>query len=1213
MTNPPLIATLGLLFASLASTCAAVADLSIVQSVSSPSMPLGATFTYTLTVQNAGPDQATDLVLTDILPAVVKLVSAQSDLGSVAQSGNTIACHLDSLASGSTATLTLAVTPTSSGKCCNFARVLCAQTDPSLTNNHCSICTSVTSPVSGSDLGVSTLSVPDPATVGSNVTYTIRVRNNGPDTASAITLLDKLPTNATLVSISPDCVESGGVVSCTIATLARNASVTRTVVLTPTAPGPLCHTTSILGSQSRQDNNNNDSCIWATAEPQAVADMAVVRITAPTTIILSAKKPSVTKLIAVQIQNRSPHAETISTLDSLVNLTVESLGLCANLVPELLIGPPQRKLPLTLKSKQILNVYFRVAFDTNSVNDPIKSSIKSPGHEDFRYYATVHHEAIDSRPDTHPADDFGPRSVNPPWELTPNPDGKLRDLGVGKLKSDHTFGADILTDLIAPGPGSSIPIPPPASNHPPVAVDDRATTTGTNILNVPLLANDNDPDGDPLAVIDFTQPSNGSVSLVANTARYTANLGFFGSDRFTYTISDGRGGNASGQVFITVSSLPNHPPVAANDTASTTGTNQLQIAVLANDTDPDNDTLVIAGFTQPANGQVSFNGNVALYTANPGFFGTNHFNYTISDGRGGTDTASVMINVSTLPNHPPIAVDDTASTTGTNPVQIAVLANDTDPEGDALMVAGFTQPPNGQVLFSGNVAVYTADPGFLGTNRFNYTISDGRGGNDTGHVTITVSGLPNHPPIAVDDAAAASGTNPVQIAVLANDSDPDSDALSVASFTQPADGFVRFENNIATYTANAGFVGTNTFQYTISDGRGGTAAASVVVLVTNTSPWETSEIGSVWSDDFNRAALGSNWIVLGGANVSLAGNELLFNHSNVDLFRQVYYQPWLTCSDQWTIRWRQRFGSLDATSYGVGVGIKNFQAAGGNDRGYNAVLGGVGAGQGRMQIERWDGGTQVPVVTGPAMALAAGDVVDCSLTRSGWTLTATAINRANAQVSTTTVTFSTVANLIAPTISRICFYPLGGTVYVDDVSFSINHRKPARFILIGASANDGYNASSFARTHLSIIQSNFSETICNDSSSYNTTSNSVSILPEILAHQPGTAILMIGGNDIGFGYPAAQWQAQFSSLVTQLQAASVRVKICLHTPRNADDLRPLNTWISAHYPAQDIIDIWTPMLQGTYQLNPIYDSGDGLHPNDAGHYLIGQLISAALR
>jgi len=82
--------------------------------------------------------------------------------------------------------------------------------------------------------------------------------------------------------------------------------------------------------------------------------------------------------------------------------------------------------------------------------------------------------------------------------------------------------------------------------------------------------------------------------------------------------------------------------------------------------------------------------------------------------------------------------------------------------------------------------------------------------------------------------------------------------------------------------------------------------------------------------------------------------------------------------------------------------------------------------------------------------------------------------------------------------------------------------------------------------------------------------------------------------------------------VAQLQANGVEVKHCLPTPETTTDERALKTWILANYPSQDIIDTWTPLLSGAYGLNSAYDSGDGVHPNDAGHLLLGQIIRTNL-
>jgi len=79
-----------------------------------------------------------------------------------------------------------------------------------------------------------------------------------------------------------------------------------------------------------------------------------------------------------------------------------------------------------------------------------------------------------------------------------------------------------------------------------------------------------------------------------------------------------------------------------------------------------------------------------------------------------------------------------------------------------------------------------------------------------------------------------------------------------------------------------------------------------------------------------------------------------------------------------------------------------------------------------------------------------------------------------------------------------------------------------------------------------------------------------------------------------------------------LRAGGAKVKYCLPIPRNTADLTPLKNWISTNYPPGDIIDTWTPLLGGVSSLNTNYDSGDGVHPNDAGHLLISQIIRANL-
>jgi hypothetical protein len=195
---------------------------------------------------------------------------------------------------------------------------------------------------------------------------------------------------------------------------------------------------------------NTTNCTFAVTVTEVqpeTHDMAVVRIIAPKFVNLNGAPRSLTRRVVVTIQNRSPHIETISDLDTLiglVSLSVQSLDLnvCSDISPVLLERPPQRRLPVNLRPKQKMNVYFEVTFDC-AVNPA-----KGRGLEDFRYVAQVFHSAIDGNADTHTECDVCPR---PPLEggVDPNPNGRIRDRGCGAPAGGGTFGNDVLTDVFA--------------------------------------------------------------------------------------------------------------------------------------------------------------------------------------------------------------------------------------------------------------------------------------------------------------------------------------------------------------------------------------------------------------------------------------------------------------------------------------------------------------------------------------------------------------------------------------------------------------------------------------------------------------------------------------------------------------------------------------------------------------------------------------------
>ena len=313
---------------------------------------------------------------------------------------------------------------------------------------------------------------------------------------------------------------------------------------------------------------------------------------------------------------------------------------------------------------------------------------------------------------------------------------------------------------------------------------------------------------------------------------YTPNANYNGEDIFTYTVSDGHGGEATATIHLTITPF-NDYPLGNNDTASTPEDTPVIIDVLANDIDPDGDTLTIARVDTPSHGSATIQEGKVLYTPNANYNGEDIFTYTVSDGHGGEYLAYIDVTITPV-NDNPIANDDTASTPKDTPVIINVLANDSDPDRkDTLTIASVGSPSHGSAAIQGGKVVYTPDAGFVGTDSFTYTVSDGHGGSASATVTVTVSRA-NHPPVANDDSFNVVEEQSTILDLLANDSDVDGDTLIITHVTNPSHGTVIIVQDGAKiqYTPEAGFYGaSDSFTYTITDGHGNTSTDTATVTV----------------------------------------------------------------------------------------------------------------------------------------------------------------------------------------------------------------------------------------------------------------------------------------------------------------------------------------------------------------------------------------------
>ena len=173
-------------------------------------------------------------------------------------------------------------------------------------------------------------------------------------------------------------------------------------------------------------------------------------------------------------------------------------------------------------------------------------------------------------------------------------------------------------------------------------------------------------------------------------------------------------------------------------------------------------------------------------------------------------------------------VDDTASTDEDTAVDIDVVANDTDVDGDSLTASLVSGTSNGTLTLNADGSFsYTPDPDFNGTDSFTYQVSDGT--DTTGPVTVTLNvGATDDAPVAVSDSFTVNeDSGATTLDLIANDTDTEGDPITITSVTQPTGGTVTITNGGAdvSFTPDADFNGTTSFTYTINGGDTATATA----------------------------------------------------------------------------------------------------------------------------------------------------------------------------------------------------------------------------------------------------------------------------------------------------------------------------------------------------------------------------------------------------
>ncbi|MFV0662064.1 retention module-containing protein [Denitromonas sp.] len=465
----------------------------------------------------------------------------------------------------------------------------------------------------------------------------------------------------------------------------------------------------------------------------------------------------------------------------------------------------------------------------------------------------------------------------------------------------------------------------------PDAVNDVISTNEDVPVVIAVRGNDTDPDGDPLTVTAVTQGTNGTVVIDGATGNliYTPNPNFFGSDTFTYTITDGNGGFDTATVTVNVVSV-NDGPIAVADT-NTVSEDAVSVSgdvtpgTPTQDRDVDGDVLTVVGVaagtpgTPPSGsvgmsvagtyGAVTINGD-GSYTYVPGAgaqalsagqTANDVFTYRISDGNGGFAQTTLTITVTGV-NDVPLGRDETVTTAEDVPYVFSLAnfqmndAEDGNPSNptsvridslpaDGSLTLNGVAVTVGQVLSGASISagqlVFTPAPQANGNNyaNFDFSVRDSSGLFDPAPNTVTVNVTPvdDGAPLAANDAFMTTANTPIIITtgqLLANDVLRDHATITNVS---PVSSGTLTDNGNGTWTYVSPTAGPAIFTYTLTDDDGQTSTATVNLTVVS----GRDDLATVYESGLAAGSGGGATIVSGNLFANDGGGTTLFSIGGV--------------------------------------------------------------------------------------------------------------------------------------------------------------------------------------------------------------------------------------------------------------------------------------------------------------------------------------------
>jgi hypothetical protein len=389
-----------------------------------------------------------------------------------------------------------------------------------------------------------------------------------------------------------------------------------------------------------------------------------------------------------------------------------------------------------------------------------------------------------------------------------------------------------------------------AANDTPNAKDDSINTKeDTAISVIDVLTNDTDNDGDSLDVTAVTQGKNGTVAInTDNTLSYTPRANFSGSDSFTYTVSDGKGGKSKATVGVRVEAV-NDVPRAKSSNVTTKEDKEVSIKLTGKD--EDGDALSFSVVKGPSNGSLSGTAPNLKYIPKANFNGQDSFTFKVSDKTTDSSAATVSITVTAV-NDPPMAYSDSVTTQEDKAISITLGGGDDD--GDVITYRVINGPSHGSLKGRAPRLIYTPNANFNGKDSFTFKASDKRAESDIGIVSITVNAV-NDAPTANDSSVITEEDKPVSVGLTG--SDPDGDLLTYIIVRGPSHGSLQGMAGTSpkvSYTPNANFNGTDSFTFKVSDKIVESAVATALITVKAVNDRPVAKDDSVTTKEDTRIA-----------------------------------------------------------------------------------------------------------------------------------------------------------------------------------------------------------------------------------------------------------------------------------------------------------------------------------------------------------------------